>query len=368
MDQQIDRETAIRWLLDGPVGIKRWNEHGEARCKVNLSGSDFKNANLSGADLSGVSLCDANLFCAKLDRADLEECDLSRAFLTGAFLTRANIIGANLSEARLTKTYIHFVNFIRCDIDRADFTIARLRSTNFVDVDMSVATGLDQVRHDGPSSIGTESLIKSKGKIPEVFLRGCGLAPWEVQFARLYRDDLDDAELAELLTTKVFEARSKGPIYIGGVFISYAASDPESGKQTDDVKFVEKIRRCLYDAGASVWLDSHDMVAGNIQKQVGRALRLQDIVLLVLSASSIKSDWVEHELEMAHKKEKEEGRDVLCPVALDNSWKAKVEDDVLWRQLKKKHVLDFSAWKTKKFSQQLDKLVKGLRLNYEGTR
>ena len=94
-------------------------------------------------------------------------------------------------------------------------------------------------------------------------------------------------------------------------------------------------------------------------------MRLQDVVLLVLSESSINSDWVEHELEMARKKEKEEQRDVLCPVALDDSWREKVDGDVRWRQLAKKLVLDFSAWETDEFRPQFEKLVKGLKFNYE---
>ena len=106
------------------------------------------------------------------------------------------------------------------------------------------------------------------------------------------------------------------------------------------------------------------MLAGDLQKQIGRAIRLNDVVLLVLSESSVESDWVEHELEQARRKEKEEGRDVLCPVALDDAWKAKVDGDVLWRQLKKKNILDFSQWKTKAFEKPFAKLLKGLKINY----
>ena len=96
------------------------------------------------------------------------------------------------------------------------------------------------------------------------------------------------------------------------------------------------------------------MVAGPLQKQVSRAIRLNDVVLLVLSEASIKSDWVENELDMARRKEKEENRDVLCPVALDESWKAKAfdletDDRALWRTLTHKNILDFSGWKTKAF-------------------
>ena len=112
--------------------------------------------------------------------------------------------------------------------------------------------------------------------------------------------------------------RNRGPLYIGGVFISYSHAD---------AKFVDKVYERLGEEGASVWLDRHDMVAGPLQKQVSRAIRLNDVVLLVLSEASVKSDWVENELDMARRKEKEEKRDVLCPVALDDAWKAKAFGD-----------------------------------------
>ena len=54
---------------------------------------------------------------------------------------------------------------------------------------------------------------------------------------------------------------------------------------------------------------------------------------------------------------------MLCPVALDNAWEAKT-DDVLWRQVKKKNVLDFSKWKNKAFDAPFQKLIKGLRVNF----
>ena len=97
-----------------------------------------------------------------------------------------------------------------------------------------------------------------------------------------------------------------------------------------------------------------------------RAIRINDVVLLVLSEASVKSDWVEHELRVARKKEKYEKCDVLCPVALDKAWKDKMSE-VLWEQvLTTKHVLDFSKWETNaQFEPQLQKLVKGLRIYYE---
>lgn len=60
---------------------------------------------------------------------------------------------------------------------------------------------------------------------------------------------------------------------------------------------------------------------------------------------------------------------VLCPVALDDSWKTKLEDTAadrkLWRRLTQKNILDFSKWKTKALNTQFDKLLRGLKIWYE---
>jgi len=71
---------------------------------------------------------------------------------------------------------------------------------------------------------------------------------------------------------------------------------------------------------------------------------------------------------MARQKEKGEGRDVLCPIGLDDSWKSKLNQDspsrALWRTVMQKNVLDFSKWKTKSFERGFDKLLRGLKIYY----
>src|SRR5205085_12594188 len=49
------------------------------------------------------------------------------------------------------------------------------RYITFADNDLSEVKGLERVIRFGPSSIGIDTLYKSDGKIPEVFLRGCGV-------------------------------------------------------------------------------------------------------------------------------------------------------------------------------------------------
>src|SRR5262249_27874169 len=150
---------------------------------------------------------------------------------------------------------------------------------------------------------------------------------------------------------------------INGCFISYS---------WEDAKFVDKLRDHLVAEGVNIWLDRHDMVAGTIQDQVWRAIQIHHVVILVLSAASMESDWVENELEMARRKEKAEKRAVLCPIRLDDAWEAKVaaEDTPgdperkLWRTLAQKLVVDFRGWESGSFERAFEKLLRGLKLNY----
>ncbi len=319
--------------------------------EANLNKADLRIANLNRAHLSGANLRDTCLRGIILRKAILIRADLREADLTKANLTEANLSKADLSKARLPN-----VDLIKSELVKTNLCESSIGNTKFGDQDLSQTKNLDKVHHHGPSTIGIDSIYKSKGMIPEVFLRSCGLSPWEIEMCRLYNPDLTPNEISEIISTELFSKRTKKFPFHRGVFISYSHSDSD---------FVDKLRNCLMDSGfVTVWLDKHDMEAGDIQKQVHRQLRMQDIVLVVLSENSIESDWVENELRLARKIEKEEKRDALCPVCLDNSWKEKM-DDVLWGRLGKKFIVDFSVWKTKKFGGQFTKLLNGILKNYE---
>ena len=88
----------------------------------------------------------------------------------------ATLRGADLSNATLFKCHPQLCHPQRC---RPQW--CRPRSgvdvgwTSFGDVDLSVVKNLETVLHLGPSSIGIDTIYRSQGKIPEVFLRGAGV-------------------------------------------------------------------------------------------------------------------------------------------------------------------------------------------------
>jgi TIR domain/Pentapeptide repeats (8 copies) len=404
----MDRDEALRLLKGGKKGIEEWNRRrvsdeavpdlieaylgganlsgavlsgaylrGAYLMGANLSGADLSEANLGGAnlsgavlsvanfieaDLSGADLSEANLIGAKLSGAVLSGADLIRADLSGAYMSEANLSRANLSGAVLSEAYLRVANLSGAKLTEADLSGADCASTVFANLDLSEVKGLDSVRHSGPSTVGIDTLFRSKGRIPEPFLRGCGLTLWEVLGANLYRPELTPPGLAEL-QYQIFDAWTKGRSMINGCFISHSWKDSA---------FVDELRDRLIAEGINVWLDRRDMVAGTLQDQLWRAIQVHHVIILILSEHSVESDWVENELEMARIKEKDERRAVLCPVALDDAWRAKVtaKDGPgdpfrgLWRTLTGKLIVDFSGWKTKAFDESFQKLLRGLKMNY----
>jgi len=156
----------------------------------------------------------------------------------------------------------------------------------------------------------------------------------------------------------MYDLRATQALQISSLFISYSH---------EDNKFIDKIGNNLTDKGIRYWRDIHDMKSGRMEKQIDRAIRQNPTFLLVLSERSLSSDWVEHEVRTARALEKEMGRDVLCPVALDDSWKDSRWPKRVMEQIMEYNILDFSEWKNdSKFEGMFRKLIDGLELFYKG--
>lgn len=65
--------------------------------------------------------------------------------------------------------------FSEAHLSGADFTEAAIWKAHLADVDLSDAEGLEASVHRGLSTVGIDTIYKSRGKIPDVFLRGCGV-------------------------------------------------------------------------------------------------------------------------------------------------------------------------------------------------
>ncbi len=352
-------------------GVKEWNRWREnqdplpeylALCQVqlqsaDLDGADLAGANLRRADLSNADLVAADLASANLERANLSDADLNLAYLGNADLRAAILRGADLRNAYLPDADLRGANLAGASLERgyldgALFGGAFFSSTTMANLDLSGVKGLEDAIHSGPSTVGTDTLKKSKGRIPEAFLCGCGFEDWEVKNARLWDPNLSRDEMTDI-TYEVVNLKALSPIVLHHVFISYSHAD---------TRFVEKLDAGLDEKRIRYWRDVHDMKAGRIERQVEKAIRINPLVLLVLSENSVESDWVEWEVSKARELEKKEKRDVLCPIALDAAWKTCDWPGPLRRQVMGYNILDFSD--PRAFDEQFEKLVGGIVENY----
>lgn len=316
------------------AGADAWNDWREKHAA--------SKPDLVGADLRGAELRVTNLREADLRKALLIKADLSSALLEGANLTGADLSGANLSEARLKGSHL-------------DGAITS--KTIFGNLDLSEIIGLEGTVHRSPSQISTTTFTLSKGKIPEVFLKGCGLSDWEIEQVKLYNPNLSNEEITNI-QYKMYDLRATQALQISPLFISYSHADNA---------FVDKIGNVLGKEGIRYWRDTHKMKSGRIEKQIDRAIRQNPTVLLVLSDHSLRSDWVGHEVRMGRDLEKELGRDVLCPIALDDNWKSSRWPMRLMEQIMEYNILDFSEWRDdSKFDGMFRRLIDGLDLFYKG--
>ena len=141
---------------------------------ADLSGADLSRSNLSGADLTGAKLIRANLDHADLTQAMLG-CDLSFSNLSYANLTNADFTEADLTDARLDGAILRGAILNRTNLEGVHVSDAIFGFTVLVDIDLSIVSDLDSVKHEGPSSIGLDTLYRSHGRIPEGFLRQAGV-------------------------------------------------------------------------------------------------------------------------------------------------------------------------------------------------
>ena len=354
-------------------GAKAWNNWRKDNRKVeidlrealltdlNLYQVNLSEANLNGAFLMRSSFRGANLNGAdfrKTDfsRADFSEADLSEANLSEADLSITKFNGANLSGANLNRAYLGSTEFNGTNLRKANFSGAIMLKTILSTVDLSDAIDLASVNHMAESTLGTDTLSLSKGKLPEIFLRGCGLSDWEIEAAKLYNPNLTNQDMDEILY-RVHDIRAHQPVQVSRLFVSYSHADSD---------FVDRLEKSLDEKGIRFWRDTHHATAGKLEKQIDRAIRHNPTVLVILSKNPIESDWVEHEVRLARKLEKETKRDVLCPVALDSSWKTSPWSESIMEQVMKYNILDFSAWSDdEKFEKMFVRLIDGLNLYYK---
>ncbi|NTW83754.1 MAG: toll/interleukin-1 receptor domain-containing protein [Chlorobiaceae bacterium] len=296
--------------------------HGIDFGKVNL-----RMGNLYGVNISGANLCNANLSLVRFGGANI-----SNSNLTGADLQVADLRGTNLNNANLTSVNFSACNFDGANVKTANFKNAIFRYTAFINIDLCCAYNLESIIHEGPSSIGIDTLYKSKGNIPEVFLRGCGVPDQMIEYAK---------------------SLTANPIDYYSCFISYSHKDEE---------FAKRLWEGLQANNVRCWFAPHDLKIGDkIRSVIDETIRVHDKLLLILSEHSVQSDWVEHEVEHALELEKERKKGMLFPVQVDD---AIMDSKTGWagNVKRQRHIGDFTLWKDHDaYKAAFDRLLRDLK-------
>ena len=310
-------------------GVAAWNLWRAQNPTIipNLEDADLREWDRSKSEVhvrncSQMNLCGAMLRNANLSDANFWFADLKGANLVGADLRRASLTDADLTNADLSEACMSGVNLASANLNGTNFHGASVWSTVFAGNDLSRARGLDATRHYGPSFLSIDTIYKSMGKIPEVFLRGCGVPE---NFIKYMRSPIDSAQ----------------PIQFYTCFIS----------QTEkDVAFVERLHNELQAAGVRCWWWKENAKWGkSLIGSVDEAIKVYDKVIVVCSKHSLKSPAVIREIERALQKEDDHVRagnpgEVLFPIRLDDhlfkTWQHPRKPDVL-----AKNVGDFRQWK-----------------------
>ena len=289
--------------------------------------------------------------------ADLSLANLSKANLYWADLHGANLRGANLNNVDLNESSLTQANLYRADLSGADLIAAVVGSTTFADVKLGEITGLKTVQHNGPSTVGTDTLRLSEGKLPDEFLKGCGLADWEIEAARLYDPHLSASDRGDIIY-KIDALLRDNPIQFYSCFISYSHADKD---------FARRLHDELQNRGIRCWLDEKQLLPGDeIHEEVDRAIRLRDKVLLCCSETSLSSWWVDREIKAAIAKERrshaKDGKKKLALIPLNLDGYMFEWDGSHAITLQDRLVADFTDWEQDdaKFEEQFERVVLAL--------
>ena len=225
-------------------------------------------------------------------------------------------------------------------LDETNFHNAVFGQTELGGLDLRGSERLDTVKYRAPSTIGIDTIYKSNGKIPEVFLRGCGVPD----------------EFIAYIGSMVGR-----PIEYYSCFISYSTHDQE---------LAERLHADLQAKGVRCWFAPHDIHGGRkIHEQIDEAIRLHDRLLLILSEHSMSSNWVKTEIANARQQEDREKKNLLFPITL-----APMEEVKKWklfdadrgidsaREVREYFIPDFSNWKDHdSYQTAFQRLVKDLK-------
>jgi hypothetical protein len=149
------------------------------------------------------------------------------------------------------------------------------------------------------------------------------------------------------------------PFEYHSCFISYSHKDEE---------FAQRLHADLRTNGVRCWFAPKDLKIGaETRSGIDEAIRLNDKLLIVLSKYSVKSPWVQKEVETAFEKERKRKYIVLFPVRVDDAvdritkgWAADIR--------RMRNIGDFQEWQDRdKYKEAFGRLMRDLKAGERGS-
>jgi uncharacterized protein YjbI with pentapeptide repeats len=278
---------------------------------------DLSSANFRDADVVGANFCRASLDFADLRDANMGKCNLYQASCRGSMFEGSNLFMTNLKEAILGGTV-------------------------FANVDLGTCIGLDDIVHDGPSSLSVDTLFRSAGGLSRDFLTKIGFPDIMVEFV-----------------PSLIQAGGILPFH--SCFISYSHRDES---------FARTLWARMKTEQIAVWYAPEDMQGGKkLFDQIDRAISLHDKLILIVSQESMMSNWVETEIKRARKYEIKTGERKLFPISLVKhevikAWELFDADSGrdIAAEIREYFIPDFSNWRDgQAFNEAFQRLRRDLK-------
>jgi TIR domain len=136
-------------------------------------------------------------------------------------------------------------------------------------------------------------------------------------------------------------------------FISYSSKD---------AGFASRLHAELQKNGVKCWFAPEDIKIGEeFRQRIDDAIREYDKLLLVLSEHSVRSDWVQDEVEACFERERKQRRQVLFPIRVDTAvsrtrqaWAASIR--------RRRHIGDFTNWHdAEAYERAFERLIRDLK-------
>ncbi len=309
------------------VRFEELTEQPKAITSTNVKFTNFREFNFINVDLTGAHFMATDLSGTFFNESNLSQVRFFLTNLRFAVLNNANLLYSSFSQTLLDHT----------KLIKANLTHSTFSGVTIADCNLDEAIGLESILHVSPSSIGIDTIYQSVGKIPDTFLRGCGVPE-------------DFITYAKSLVIK--------PIDFYKCFISFTEVDNT---------FSERLYNDLQMAGVRCWHWKEDAKWGRtLRKEIDEAIRYYDKLMIICSKDSLKAPAVLEEIERALNKEDAQKRageegEVLFPIRIDDYIFDGWEHELKVR-LTRKNIGDFCNWNSdaEKYRKSVERLVRDL--------